>query len=195
MTYFQMGKNLTSLDNFQLVWGGFVAWGVGFPSRGGQEEMSVSVLVKCCSSQPPSDLTALFAEGRAACEEWETQEPRGQQCHCCWKMRTQLEKARIWLLFADQLFPRGKQRLIVICSHPHPWDHQHHGAGGHRMDGAVLHLGTGAAPKAFLPWEMGLHTGSFAFPILPRSSRAHSRVVKQGTNRNKMERERWPAMC
>lgn len=184
MTYFQMGKNLTSLGNFQLVWDGFVAWGVDFPSHWGQEKMSVSVLVKCCSSQPPWDLTALFAEGRAACKGWETQE--------CWKRRTKVEKARIWLLFADGLFPSREQRLIVLCSHPHPWLQQHHGAGGQKMDGAVLHLGL--LGKAFLPWEMGLHTGSFAFPILLRSSRAHSCVVKQGAKGDKMEREWWPGI-
>lgn len=33
MTYFQMGKDLTSLENFQMVWDDFVAWGVGFPSH------------------------------------------------------------------------------------------------------------------------------------------------------------------
>lgn len=120
MTYFQTENNLTSLDSFQLVWDGFVAWGVGFPSHWGQEKMSVSILVKHSSSQPPWDLTALFAEGRAACEGWETREPREWHCHCCWKRRTQVEKARIWLLFADGLFPSGEQRLIVICSHPHP---------------------------------------------------------------------------
>lgn len=33
MTSFQVGKSLTSLDSFRLVWDGFVAWGVGFPSH------------------------------------------------------------------------------------------------------------------------------------------------------------------